>query len=109
MAKHKPLKFNWDAEKAVRNIEKYDVTFDEASTIFTDRHAIYLDDLEHSQKEKREMVIGCAPATKRHLTCFFTRVDGVIHIIGARLSTHRERQDYKDNSDEKTRIVYQIK
>jgi uncharacterized protein len=103
MAKHKPLKFNWDAEKAVRNIEKYDITFDEASTVFTDRYAIYLDDIEHSQKEKREMVIGRAPARKRLLTCFFTRVNGVIHIISARRSTHGEKQEYDENSEKKQR------
>lgn len=107
MAKHKPLKFNWDAEKAVRNIEKYDVTFDEASTIFTDRHAIYLDDAEHSQKEKREMVIGRAPARKRLLTCFFTRVNGVVYIISARRSTHTEQQGYEENS-EKKKLTYRI-
>jgi len=109
MAKQKPLKFNWDAQKATRNEEKYGVAFEEAKSIFNDRHAMYLDDEEHSQKEKREIIIGRAPATKRHLTCFFTRMDGIIHIIGARLSTHREQQDYKDNSDEDKRIIYQIK
>lgn len=109
MKKQKALIFNWESAKATRNEEKYGISFEEAKSIFTDKHAIFHDDVEHSQKEKREFVIGRAPATKRHLTCFFTRVDGVIHIIAARLSTHRERQEYKDNSDEKTRVLYQIK
>lgn len=109
MKKQKALVFNWEAAKATRNEEKYGVTFEEAKAIFTDKHAIFHNDVEHSQKEKREIAIGRNPVTKRHLTCFFTRVDGVIHIIGARLSTHRERQEYKDNSDDKTRVLYQIK
>lgn len=109
MKKQKALVFNWEAAKATRNEEKYGVSFEEAKSIFKDKHAIFHDDPEHSQKEKREIVIGRAPATKRHLTCFFTRVEGVIHIIGARLATHRERQEYKDNSDDKTRVLYQIK
>ena len=109
MKKQKALVFNWESAKAARNEEKYGVSFEEAKAIFTDKYAIFRDDAEHSQKEKRELVIGRAPATKRHLTCFFTRTDGVIHIIAARLSTHRERQEYKDNSDEKTRVLYQIK
>jgi uncharacterized DUF497 family protein len=109
MKRQRSFKFSWDAEKAARNEAKYGVTFEEAKSIFTDIYAVYHDDPEHSQKEKREIVIGRAPATKRHLTCFFTRVDGVIHIIAARLSTHGERQEYKDNSDEKTRVIYQIK
>ena len=107
MTKRKPIKFNWDAEKAVKNEEKYGVSFDEASTIFKDHHALYLDDLEHSQKEKREIVIGRAPARKRLLTCFITRTDDMVNIIGARISTHRERQDYDDNSE--TKILFQIK
>lgn len=109
MKKQKALVFNWEAAKAARNEEKYGVSFEEAKSIFNDKYAIYHDDVEHSQKEKREVVIGRNPSTKRHLTCFFTRVEGVIHIIGARLSTHRERQEYKDNADDKNRIVYQIK
>ena len=109
MKKRKTFKFDWDAEKAARNEEKYGVTFEEATSIFTDRYALFFDDAAHSQKEKREVVIGYAPSTRRHITCFFTRVDGSIFIIAARKSTHRERQDYKDNSEDKTRIVYQIK
>lgn len=109
MKKQKALQFKWDEDKAARNEAKYGVSFGEASTIFKDKHAMYHNDLEHSQKEMREIVIGRAPATKRHLTCFFTRVDGVIYIIGVRLSTHRERQNYKDSADDKIRIVYQIK
>lgn len=109
MPKLKPLKFKWDPEKSVRNEEKYGVSFDEAATIFADRYALYHNDLEHSQKEAREIVIARAPARKRLLTCFFTRADGIIRIIGARISTHRERQDYDDNSETKTRVVYQVK
>ena len=107
MTKRKPLKFNWDAEKAVKNEEKYGVSFDEASTIFKDHHALYLDDLEHSQKEKREIAIGRSGPRSRLLTCFIARTEDTIRIISARVSTHRERQDYDDNSE--TKIVYQIK
>ncbi len=107
MAKQKPLKINWDAEKAVKNEEKYGVSFDEASTVLKDRHALYLDDLEHSQKEKREIVIGRSGPRSRLLTCFITRADGTVNIVGARVSTHRERQDYDDNSE--TKILFKIK
>lgn len=106
MAKRKPLKINWDTEKAVRNEEKYTVTFETASTVFQDRDAVFFDDEEHSQNEKRELVIGRA-SDKRILTCFFTRKDGVVHIIAARLATHREKKEYADAND--TRIIYQIK
>ena len=49
------IKFTWDPAKAEKNLLKYDVSFDEAATIFKDPHALYFDDVEHSQKEKREI------------------------------------------------------
>ncbi|MBI3152858.1 MAG: BrnT family toxin [Chloroflexi bacterium] len=105
MAKIKPPKFNWDPAKAEKNDAKYGVSFDEAVTIFKDRHALYLDDLEHSQKEKREYVIGRSTTRERLLTCVIERSEGVVRIISARVSTHRERQDYDENAE----AEYQIK
>lgn len=101
MAKIKPLKFDWDPAKAEKNDAKYGVSFDEAATIFKDPHALYSDDIEHSQKEKREMVIGRSAARSRLLTCFIERTEGAVRIVSARVSTHRERQDYDENAETK--------
>ncbi|MDP2778129.1 MAG: BrnT family toxin, partial [Anaerolineales bacterium] len=87
--------------KAEKNIIKYDVSFDEAATIFKDPLALYYDDLEHSQKEKREFVIGRSTTRERLLTCFIVRTEDAVRIISARTSTHRERQDYDENSETK--------
>ena len=99
MPKMKPIKFNWDPAKAEKNLEKYGVSFDEAATIFRDPLALYFDDLEHSQKEKREFVVGRSKERERLLTCFIERKEGVVRIISARISTHRERQTYDENSE----------
>ncbi|MBE0672993.1 MAG: BrnT family toxin [Anaerolineales bacterium] len=99
MTKRKPLKFNWDAEKAEKNIEKHGVSFDEVVVIFKDRHALYFDDPQHSQKEIRETIVGWSNARKKVLTCFFTRSEDVVTIIGARIATHRESQLYDDSQD----------
>jgi len=107
MAKLKPMKFEWDPAKAEKNGAKYGVSFDEAATIFKDPHVLFHDDDEHSQKEKREMAIGRSSTRSRLLTCFIVRTNDTIRIISARISTHRERQDYDDNSE--TKIIYQIK
>jgi hypothetical protein len=101
MAKPKAMKYEWDPAKAEKNDAKYGVTFDEAVTIFRDRHALYSDDIEHSQKEKREMVIGKSATRSRLLTCFITRNESIVHIISARVSTHRERRDYDENAEVK--------
>ncbi|MBI5953265.1 MAG: BrnT family toxin [Chloroflexi bacterium] len=97
------IKFNWDPAKAEKNLLKYDVSFDEASTIFNDRLALYFDDVEHSQKEKREFVIGRSTTRQRLLTCFMVRMGDTVNIISARTSTHAERQNYDENSDTKHR------
>jgi uncharacterized DUF497 family protein len=98
------IKFKWDPAKAEKNIIKYDVSFDEAVTIFKDPHALTFDDTEHSQNEKRQFVIGRSTARERLLTCFIERTEDTIRIISARTSTHRERQNYDENAKTKHRV-----
>ena len=38
------IKFEWDNNKAQANIEKHGITFNEASTVFSDQNAILFDD-----------------------------------------------------------------
>ena len=97
------ISFKWDPAKAEKNLIKYDVSFDEASTVFKDPRALYFDDVEHSQKEKREFVIGRSTTRERLLTCFMVRTEDMVNIISARTSTHAERQNYDENSDTKHR------
>ncbi len=103
--KSKQTKFNWDPARAEKNLAKYGVSFEEAATVFRDPLMLYFDDLEHSQKEKREYAIGRSTARERLLTCVIERLEGGIRIISARISTHRERQAYDDNSE----VEFQIK
>lgn len=44
-----PLRFDWDVKKAVSNVAKHGVTFEEASTVFGDPLAVVFDDQDHSQ------------------------------------------------------------
>lgn len=93
------IKIIWDPAKAEKNIIKYDISFDEAATIFKDPLALYDDDIEHSQKEKREFVIGRSASRDRLLTCFMVRTEDTVRIISVRTSTHRERQNYDENAE----------
>ena len=97
------INFTWDPAKAEKNLIKHDVSFDEVSTIFKDPLALYFDDVEHSQKEKREIVIGRSTTRERLLTCFIARTGDTVNIISARTSTHRERQNYDENAHIKHR------
>lgn len=53
-----PLRFDWDAAKAAANQRKHGVSFDEASTAFSDDHALLLDDPDHSPDEDRFLLLG---------------------------------------------------
>ena len=53
------LLFEWDPEKARKNVEKHGVTFEEAATVFFDDLAKIDDDPDHSIGEHRELIYGC--------------------------------------------------
>ena len=52
------LQFEWDSKKAKANLEKHGVSFEEALTVFADLLARIFDDEEHSNDERREIIIG---------------------------------------------------
>jgi hypothetical protein len=46
------LRFQWDPKKDAANQRKHGVSFEEATTVFSDDHALLLDDPEHSADEE---------------------------------------------------------
>ena len=64
--------FEWDSEKAKKNLAKHKVSFEEASTVFRDPLFITVVDDEHSIDEERYItldlsnrIISARPATKQ--------------------------------------------
>jgi uncharacterized DUF497 family protein len=53
-----PLQFEWHARKAKANKAKHGVSFEEAISIFADPLARIFEDAEHSENERREIIIG---------------------------------------------------
>jgi len=47
------LEFEWDEKKAEENLEKHDIGFDEAKTVFNDSLSITIYDPDHSINEHR--------------------------------------------------------
>ena len=91
------LKFEWDKRKAKTNIQKHDVSFEEASTVFGDPLANIFDDEKHSENEDREIIIGHS-TLQRLLIVFFTeRAQDLIRIFSACKATKKERKDYEKN------------
>ena len=52
------LVFEWDANKAGKNIEKHDVSFEEATTVFGDNRSITISSPMSSINEKRWATMG---------------------------------------------------
>lgn len=93
------MKFEWDRKKAVSNLKKHGVSFDEATTVFSDSLAVIFNDEEHSESEHREIIIGYSVLNHLLLVCFTERAEDVVRIFSARLPTKKERKDYEQNTD----------
>jgi len=89
------VRFEWDDQKALENVEKHGVSFGEATEVFYDPNAIEGEDVEHSHNESRFFIIGYS--TNRILFVVFAeRLGSVIRIISARPPTPSERKLYEE-------------
>lgn len=94
----KPLRFEWDPEKAKRNLEEHEVSFEEAQTIFYDEFAVEFYDDKHSEWEDRFLMLGLSTNLKLLLVCHCYRErEAVIRIISARKATKTEAKFYGGN------------
>ncbi|MHC5720411.1 MAG: BrnT family toxin, partial [Nostoc sp.] len=50
--------YEWNPKKAALNLEKHDVSFQEASTVFNDPLSVTFPDPNHSIRENRYVIIG---------------------------------------------------
>ncbi|MFI5094859.1 MAG: BrnT family toxin [Candidatus Acidiferrales bacterium] len=90
--------FSWDARKALSNLKKHGVSFEEASTVFGDPEGLDWDDFDHSLSERRSTRLGFS-LSGRILFVIYTirRLKNdkeTIRIISARQATRKERQVY---------------
>ncbi len=96
------MRFSWDPRKADSNLRKHKIAFDEAITVFNDPLAFIFDDMEHSEDEHREIIIGFSTLSRLILVCFVERTEDTIRIISARRATKDEVKDYEKNARYKT-------
>lgn len=90
------LLFEWDPNKAASNLNKHEVTFDEATTVFQDTLSLTIDDPLHSADEERLIIIGMSH--KNHiLVVVHTERDDKVRIVSARKATNHERRYYESN------------
>lgn len=88
------MQFEWDSEKARRNLLKHRISFDEAVTVFYDPLAATVDDPDHSIGERRWLTIGHS-ARGRLLLVAHTDRETTLRIISARRATAGERKRHE--------------
>ena len=88
------LLFEWDSQKAERNIRTHGVSFDEASTSFRDPLSRTIGDPLHSEDEERYVLIGQSIGGRLLVVVHtFQELDeqnAAVRIISARLATKHE-------------------
>jgi uncharacterized DUF497 family protein len=89
--------FEWDAAKALANVAKHGVSFDDASTVFADPEALDGPDRRHSAQEPRRLRLGRSAIGRVLMVSYALRSghDGkTIRIISARRASRNERAAY---------------
>jgi uncharacterized protein len=87
--------FEWDSDKAMTNLAKHGVSFSEATTVFADPFAIYLDD---GSGIGRMVIIGTS-LSERLLYVVHVERGERDRLISARRATSAERDVYDTGGD----------
>ncbi|BBC22795.1 BrnT family toxin [Pseudanabaena sp. ABRG5-3] len=89
------MKYEWDENKAIKNLAKHGVSFDEAKTIFDDPLYVDFYDLDHSEDEERYLIVGESNRGRLLIVSYTERRES-IRIISAREVTKSEREAYEE-------------
>jgi uncharacterized DUF497 family protein len=84
------LKFEWDRKKAVLNIKKHGVSFEDAATAFGDPLSVTILDPKHSDDEDRFLLLGETKDKKLVVVAHTDRKD-TLRLINVRPATRQER------------------
>jgi hypothetical protein len=91
------LLFEWDPDKAKKNLKIHGITFDEATTAFEDTLPLTIYDPLHSESEDRFVLIGSSHKN-RLLVVVHTEQGDRGTIISARKAKKNERKQYEENA-----------
>ena len=89
------MEFEWDPEKAERNLAKHGVSFHEAGTVFGDPLAITFSDPDHSEEDDRFLTFGHSSEQQLLVVSHADRGE-ITRIISARRATRKERKFYAE-------------
>jgi len=88
------LSFEWDADKAVSNLAKHAISFEEGASAFADPLSLTIVDPDHSVGEERFVLVGLS-FRNRLVVVVHTEEGDRIRLIGARRATGVEARDYE--------------
>ena len=89
------LNFEWDEKKSLSNQKKHGVSFDEASTVFSDELGRLIPDPD-AVGEERFILMGISSQSRMLVVCHCERKLNTIRIISARKADRSERKQYED-------------
>ena len=84
------LSFEWDEPKRKSNIEKHDIDFVDAITIFAEAHVDVAS--KHSSEPRRE---ATGKLGDRFITVVYTMRGDVTRVISARIARRHDRERYR--------------
>jgi uncharacterized DUF497 family protein len=88
------VRFEWDPEKARRNLSRHGISFEEAASAFADPLSLTIYDPDHSDDEDRFILVGVTRAGRLVVVAHTDR-RSLVRIISARIATRRERTTYE--------------
>ena len=89
----KLIEFEWDKGNFKKNFKKHGITIKEAEKLFLDKQVLFLEDIKHSQKEKRYNALG--KSSDKILFAVFTFRNNKVRIISVRIANQKERKLYE--------------
>ena len=89
--------YEWDPKKAAANLKKHKVSFDEATTVFTDQSALTFGDPDHSWDEHRFITIGTSSKQRILFLSHTDRGEDHVRIIHTRPATKTEAHAYQES------------
>ena len=90
------MQFDWDPDKAEKNLAKHGVRFEDAMFAFFDPFGRIELDVEHSGNEDRYWQIGLTQAGLLVVVYTIRQPGNVYRIITARKATRKERHRYEN-------------
>ena len=89
--------YEWDPTKADKNLKRHRISFDEATSVFTDPFALTFDDPGHSLDEQRYITIGTSTKQRIVFLSHADRGEDHVRIISARPATRAETHAYQES------------